>query len=130
MLYLLRAYGLELRRTGGSGDEGIDGIGTAPLSPVLSTRVAVQAKCYEPSKTIGREVVALLQRDAGAQGAERAIIVTTARFSGPARAAAVATSPTVDLIDGDKLCDLVREQEIGLRIEPVVDLKWFDRFEP
>lgn len=46
VLFLLRQYGLELRRVGGSGDEGIDGIGIAPLSPVLSSRVAVQVKRY------------------------------------------------------------------------------------
>jgi restriction system protein len=48
VIYLLRAYGLELRRVGGSGDEGIDGIGLAPITPVLSVRVAVQAKRYDP----------------------------------------------------------------------------------
>ena len=29
-LYLLRSYGMELTRQGGTGDEGVDGIGTAP----------------------------------------------------------------------------------------------------
>jgi Restriction endonuclease len=43
-LYLLRLFGLELTRRDGSGDEGIDGIGTAPLSEVLSATVAVQVK--------------------------------------------------------------------------------------
>ncbi|MGP5558521.1 restriction endonuclease [Corynebacterium flavescens] len=46
VLYLLRRYGLQLTHMGGSGDEGIDGIGTTPLSPVLSSRVAVQVKRY------------------------------------------------------------------------------------
>ncbi len=65
VLYLLRLYGLELERVGGSGDEGIDGIGTAPISPVLSSRVAVQVKRYDPNgKPVGRKVVALFQRDA------------------------------------------------------------------
>ena len=32
VLYLLRLYGLQLERVGGSGDEGIDGIGTAPIA--------------------------------------------------------------------------------------------------
>ncbi len=40
VLYLLRLYGLQLTRVGGSGDEGVDGVGTAPISPVLSSRVA------------------------------------------------------------------------------------------
>lgn len=60
VLFLQRRYGLGLRRVGGAGDEGIDGIGTAPLSPVLSSRVAVQVKRYDPDgRPIGRDVVAL-----------------------------------------------------------------------
>jgi restriction system protein len=51
VMYLLRTYGLELTRVGGTGDQGIDGIGIAPLSPVLSSRVAVQAKRYDPTST-------------------------------------------------------------------------------
>ena len=46
-----------------------------------------------------------------------------------ARKAATVTTPTVDLIDGDKLCDLVRDREIGLRIVPQVNEGWFDRFD-
>ena len=37
--------------------------------------------------------------------------------------------PTVDLKDGEELCELVREKEIGLRIVPQVQEDWFDRFE-
>jgi restriction system protein len=128
-LYLLRTFGLELTRVGGVGDEGIDGIGLAPISAVLSSRVAVQAKRYDPTVTIGRDVVALFQRDAAAAGAERAVLVTLARFSPAARKAATVTTPTVDLIDGDKLCELMRDQEVGLRIVPQVDERWFDRFD-
>jgi restriction system protein len=128
-LYLLRTFGIELTRVGGVGDEGIDGIGLAPISAVLSSRVAVQAKRYDPTATVGRETVALFQRDAAAAGAERAVLVTLARFSPAARKAATVTTPTVDLIDGDKLCDLVRDQQIGLRIVTQVDEGWFDRFD-
>lgn len=130
VLYLLRLYGLQLERVGGSGDEGIDGIGTAPLSPVLSSRVAVQVKRYDPNgKPVGREVVALFQRDAQTKGAERAILVTLGKFSEPARKAAIATAPTVDLIDGDRLAFLVHEQNLGVRSVIQVDGPWFDRFE-
>lgn len=94
VLYILRLYGLELERVGGTGDEGIDGIGTAPLSPVLSSRVAVQVKRYDPNgKSVGREVVALFQRDAQTKGAERAILVTLGKFSEPARRAAICRLP-------------------------------------
>ncbi len=127
-LYLLRLYGLELTRRGGSGDEGIDGLGTAPLSDVLSATVAVQVKRYDPASTVGREVVALFQRDASAVGAERAILVTLGRFSGPARKAAVSATPHVDLIDGERLCELVLAKEVGVTLMPIVNVEWFDRF--
>lgn len=130
VLYLLRLYGVELERVGGSGDEGIDGIGTAPLSPVLSSRVAVQVKRYDPNgKPVGREVVALFQRDAQTKGAERAILVTLGKFTEPARRAAIVTAPTVDLIDGERLAMLVNEQKLGLRSVIQVDGDWFNRFE-
>ncbi len=130
VLYLLRTYGLQLERVGGSGDEGIDGIGTAPISPVLSSRVAVQVKRYDPSgKSVGRDTVALFQRDAQTKGAERAILVTLGKFTEPARRAAISTTPTVDLIDGERLAELVREQEIGVKLMPRVDEAWFDRFD-
>ncbi len=130
VLYLLREYGLTLERIGGTGDEGVDGIGTAPISAVLSSRVAVQVKRYDPNgKSIGRETVALFQRDAQTKGAERAILVTLGRFSEPARKAANATIPTVDLIDGEKLTDLMLEKKVGVQTAPVANTKWFDRFD-
>jgi len=130
VLYVLRLYGLELERVGGSGDEGVDGIGTAPLSPVLSSRVAVQVKRYDPQgRPVGRDVVALFQRDAQTKGAERAILVTLGKFTEPARKAAIATSPTVDLIDGERLAELVREKKLGVKLAPTVTESWFDRFD-
>jgi restriction system protein len=130
VIYLLRAYGFELRRVGGSGDEGIDGIGLAPLTPVLSSRVAVQARRYDPGSTVSRDAVALFQRDAAAVGAERAVFVTLGRFTEPARKAATLATPNIDLIDGDRLCELMRAEEVGVRIRPEVDEMFFDRFEP
>lgn len=130
VLYLLRNYDLELRHVGQSGDRGIDGIGTAPMSPVLSATVAVQAKRHDPTKKIGRDVVALFQRDAAAAGAERAILVTLGGYTAAAREASQITTPTVDLIDGDRLCDLALDKQVGVRNVPQVNSKWFDRFDP
>ncbi|MDD7587261.1 MAG: restriction endonuclease [Mycobacteriaceae bacterium] len=131
VIYLLKKYGLKLMHVGGTGDEGIDAIGTAPLSPVLSSRVAVQVKRYAPDgKPIGRETVALFQRDAATKGAERAILVTLSRFTEPARKAATNATPTVDLIDGKKLAELILEDgESGVSMAPVVDDNWFNRFD-
>ena len=131
VIYLLRRYGLELTHRGGSGDEGIDAIGTAPLSPVLSSRVAVQVKRYDPNgKPVGRETVALFQRDALTAGAERAILVTLSRFTEAARKAANSSTPTVDLINGDRLAELIREDgESGVKLQPTVQVDWFSRFD-
>lgn len=129
VLLMLREHGLELTRVGGSGDEGIDGIGRAPISAVLSSRVAVQVKRYNPDgKPIGRETVALFQRDAQTKGAERAILVTLGRFTEPARKAAISATPTVDLIDGNRLAELVLDKQLGVQLAPVVNEAWFDRF--
>ncbi len=128
-LYLLRSYGMKLTRQGGPGDEGVDGLGTAPLTDVLTTTVAVQAKRYEPSRTIGREVVALFQSDAAACGAEHGVLVTTARFSKPAEMSALGRTPTIDLIDGDRLAELCLEQQIGVEHRPVVNQRALERFE-
>ena len=57
------------------------------------------------------------------------MLVTLGRFSEPPRNAAITTTPTVDLIDGERLCELVREKMIGIRIVPQVQEDWFDRFD-
>jgi restriction system protein len=129
VVYLLKTFGMELTRVGGSGDEGIDAIGLAPISEVLSSRVAVQAKRHDPATALGRDVVALFQRDAAAAGAERAVLVTLGRFSPAARKAATTYAPTVNLIDGDRLCELVEQQGIGIQSVQTVIEGWFDRFD-
>ena len=90
----------------------------------------VQVKRYDPNgRSVGRETVALFQRDAQTKGAERAILVTLGKFSEPARRAAIVTAPTVDLIDGDRLAALVKEQKLGVRSVTRVDPDWFNRFD-
>lgn len=129
VVYVLRAYGLELRRTGQSGDQGIDGIGLAPITPVLSVRVAVQAKRYDPTSAVSRDAVALFQRDASAAGAERAAFVTLGRFTQPAKDAATLATPNVDLIDGSRLCELMLQEKVGVRIRPEIGESFLSNFE-
>ena len=56
--------------------------------------------------------------------------MTLGRYTEAARLASISTTPNVDLIDGEKICLLVRGKEIGLRIIPQVQEGWFDRFDP
>lgn len=132
VVHLLKSYGMELARVGGPTDEGVDAIGLAPVSDVLADRVAVQIKRYNPEGSrsdIERKDVALFQRDAASKGAERAIFVTLGSFSQAARKAATDTTPHVNLIDGEKIWELVERKGMGLRQRTILDSGWFDRFE-
>lgn len=128
----MKSYGLALTRTGGPNDEGVDAIGLAPVSDVLADRVAVQIKRYSPDgsrSNIERKDVALFQRDAASKGAERAVFVTLGSFSQAAKRAATDTTPHVNLIDGERIWELVQNQTLGLRHTVVLDPTWFDRFD-
>ncbi len=132
VVHLLKSYGMELARTGGPNDEGVDAIGLAPVSDVLSDRVAVQIKRYNPEgsrSNIERRDVALFQRDAASKGAERAVFVTLGSFSQAARKAATDTTPHVNLVDGERIWELLERKGIGLRQTKVLDSAWFDRFD-
>lgn len=71
---------------------------------------------------------AVTRDDALMKGAERAIVVTLGKYSAAARKAAISSAPTVDLIDGERLAELVLEKEVGVRLTPIVNEAWFDRF--
>ena len=131
VLHLLRVYGMELKHVGGPGDGGLDGIGTAPVGDLLSVTVAVQAKRYDPAKSVGRDVVALFQRDAQARGAERAVLVTLGTFTSGADEASQAVIPTVELIDGARLCDLIaaKGEQAGVQVTYRATPGFLDRFE-
>ena len=103
---------------GGPSDGGLDGIGTAPVGDLLSVTVAVQAKRYDPAKSVGRDVVALFQRDAQARGAERAVLVTLGTFTSGADEASQAVISTVELIDGARLCELIaaKSEPAGVQV--------------
>jgi restriction system protein len=132
VVHLLKSNGMELARTGGPTDEGVDAIGLAPVSDVLSDRVAVQIKRYNPEgsrSNIERRDVALFQRDAASKGAERAVFVKLGSFSQAARKAATDTTPHVNLVDGERIWELVERKGMGLRQTTILDSAWFDRFE-
>ena len=57
------------------------------------------------------------------------MLVTTGRFSEPARQAALGRHPTIDLVDGEKLTELCLDGNIGISLSPVVNEGFFDRFE-
>ena len=130
---LLREAGFrEVEVLGRSGDGGLDGVGVYRLS-LVSFPIYFQCKRY--SSSVPPSAVRDF-RGAMAGRGEKGLLVTTGTFTRSARDEANrdGASP-VQLIDGEDLCDLLKEHELGVvtrirQIEDVtVDAEWFARFE-
>lgn len=130
---LLREAGFrEVEVLGRSGDGGLDGVGVYRLS-LVSFPIYFQCKRYRgsvPSSAVRDFRGAMTGRG------EKGLLVTTGTFTRGARDEASRDgAPPVQLIDGEDLCDLLKEHELGVvtrirQIEDVtVDAEWFARFE-
>ena len=98
---------------GQAGDGGIDGRGLYRMS-LVSFPIYFQCKRYA-----GRVGVGVVRdfRGAMAGRGDKGLIITTGTFTSAARKEATRDgAPPVDLIDGDELCDLVREYKLGVEI--------------
>lgn len=126
---LLRESGFtQVVVTGQSGDGGIDGHGTLQINPLVSLKVLFQCKRY--SKSVAPSHVRDF-RGAMAGRADKGIIITTGTFTVEARREASRDGvPAIELIDGDKLVDMLESLELGLK--PVttfeVDHAFFTEF--
>ena len=131
---LLRAAGFnDVMVTGQSGDGGIDGIGIYRPAGLVSFRTAFQCKRYAGS--VGPSAVRDFRGSFVGQ-ADRGIFITTGSFTTPAIEEAVrAGAPTVDLIDGGDLCDLLKQYKIGVNVQlrtvedVTVSGEYFERLE-
>ncbi|OSC26732.1 restriction endonuclease [Mycobacterium vulneris] len=97
--------------TGRSGDGGIDGLGVYQLN-LLSFPVFFQCKRYRGSVTPSavRDF-----RGAMAGRGDKGLLITTGTFTSDARKEATRDgAPPIDLIDGDRLCDLLKELSLGV----------------
>lgn len=127
---LLREAGfINATVTGRSGDGGIDGIGVYRLS-LVSFQVFFQCKRHRQSV---RPTAVRDFRGAMAGRGDKGLIITTASFTADARQEATRDgAPPIDLIDGERLCDLLKEQGLGVettvrQIEDVaINAEFFD----
>jgi restriction system protein len=115
---LLRESGfVRVEVTGKSGDGGIDGSGVLRMN-LISFQVLFQCKRYAgsvPSSTV-RDFRGAMQGRA-----DKGLIITTGSFTAEARKEATRDgAPAIDLIDGEALCELLRERELGVRVRQVV----------
>jgi restriction system protein len=126
---LLREAGFsQVVVTGQSSDGGIDGYGTLQVNPLVSFKVLFQCKRYAKS------VVPSHVRDfRGAMSgrADKGIIITTGTFTAEARREASRDgAPPIELIDGEKLVDMLERYELGLRAVTTFELddEFFNEF--
>lgn len=126
---LLRVSGfIDVNITGKPGDGGIDGTGILRMN-LVSFRVLFQCKRYDGS------VSANTVRDfrGAMQGrADRGLIITTGTFTPAAKAEATRDgAPLIDLINGDELCELLKDNKFGVKTEMVekvtVNDEWFEK---
>lgn len=124
---LLRESGfVSVKVTGRTGDGGIDGIGVLQMN-LISFPVFFQCKRYAGSVP-SRDVRDF--RGAMAGRGDKGVFVTTGRFtSGALQEANREGAPPIDLIDADRLCELLRDLRLGVDVKLVekvsVDRDWF-----
>ncbi|MCM2296140.1 restriction endonuclease [Rhodoferax sp.] len=127
---LLRESGFErVQVTGRSNDGGIDGVGVLQLNDLMSFNVVFQCKKWEQSVP-PKEIRDL--RGAMDGRADKGIFLTTSTFSSNARAEAERPGAVpIELVDGEKLFEMFKRHELGLKPRIVfdIDLSFFEQFE-
>lgn len=114
---LLRESGFrQVEVTKASGDGGIDGVGMIEIG-LVSFPTYFQCKRYDES--VGSRVVRDF-RGAMAGRGEKGLVITTGTFTTAARDEATRDGvPPIDLVDGDRLCDLLKAARLGVAVEMV-----------
>lgn len=131
MQRVLREKGFDqVEVTGKSGDGGIDGKGIAKINGILSFYIVFQCKRYK-GKVSSKEIRDF--RGAMVGRTDKGLFITTGSFTRDAIAEATRDgAPTIDLIDGDKLAEKLKELGLGIKVkikeEISVDEEWFMNF--
>ena len=110
---MLRESGcIDVKVSGGANDKGIDGSAVLRLG-LISFPIKFQCKRYGSSVITPNQV----REFRGSLGQiDKGIFITTSRFTKLAieEGQDPSKGKTIDLIDGDRLCDLLRQYKIGI----------------
>lgn len=128
---LLRESGfIDVDVTGRPGDGGIDGNGIIRIGKLISFPVSFQCKRYS-GNVPARDVRDF--RGAMQGRAEKGLIITTGGFTPAAKEEATRDgAPPIDLIDGEALVELLKEQKLGVKVtqrlveDVEVDVEFFE----
>ncbi|MBU8892790.1 MAG: restriction endonuclease [Bacteroidales bacterium] len=126
---LLTEIGIhDITITGGSGDQGIDGVGLVKLNDVVSLNIVFQCKRY---KDIVSPHNVRDFRGAMQGRGEKGLIISTGRFTKEAKNEANRDGVTpIELIDGERLVNLFEKYKLGLTPITVyeIDSDFFNGF--
>jgi restriction system protein len=126
---LLREVGFtRVQVLGGADDKGLDGVGLLEVQ-LLTFPVFFQCKRYRGQ--VGPSQVRDF-RGAMAGRGDKGLFITTGIFTPAARDEATrAGVPPIDLIDGDRLCDLLQQHGLGISTrvveEAIIEPGYFER---
>lgn len=126
---ILRESGfVKVQVTRQSGDGGIDGVGVLRMN-LVSFQVFFQCKRYKG--TVSPSTIRDF-RGAMTGRADKGLVITTGTFSAEAKREAVRDgAPTIDLIDGDALCALLKNLSLGVETRMVEEVtvvpEFFDK---
>jgi restriction system protein len=123
-------YGGEIKDSGVvtkmSSDEGIDGI---IKEDVLGLgRIHIQAKCYKPEVTVGREDIQKFVGALAVAQSNKGVFITTSSFTKNAfdYVKNLNGSTTIVLIDGNKLAEYIYDYNLGMQTENTLYIKKLD----
>jgi restriction system protein len=125
---VLRESGFEqVEVTGRTNDGGIDGRGIARINGILSFHILFQCKRYKNS--VGSNEIRDF-RGAMVGRTDKGLFVTTGKFTREAvKEANRDGAPIIDLVDGEKLAEKLKELKLGIDIvmveKVVVNKDWF-----
>lgn len=128
VIRVLRESGFDdVTVTGKSGDGGIDGKGIVRINGILSFHAIVQCKRYKPDRLVTPSEIRDF-RGAMQGRTDKGIFITTSGFTKAAVEEATRDgAPPLDLINGERLVDILRDLRLGISTKEivVVDGGWF-----
>jgi restriction system protein len=111
---LLRTAGFtEVNVTGKTNDGGIDGNGYLRINPMMTLRVLFQCKRYRDA-SVTKDDIMKFQAAVMRERAEKGLFVTTSSFTRGAREEALGGACEIELIDLDRLIELMESLRLGL----------------
>ena len=127
---ILRESGFtKVNVTGKINDGGIDGVGVLKIN-LLSFQILFQCKRYKGS--VGSSTVRDF-RGAMVGRSDKGLIITTCSFTSEARKESTRDgAPTIELIDGVELCEIIKNLRLGIEVNIVekinINHDWFKNF--